>query len=456
MKIFRRILIILILCGVAAGGWLVVQGQAPGQPSDQQRAGRRSNQDQPVPVLASAATIADVPVYIVGVGTVQALNTVTVNTLVNGTLMKVNFKEGQDVKAGDVLALIDPTAYKATLDQAVAKKAYDEALLANARLDLARYANLVKTNAVTTQQYDTQKALVDQDVAQVALDQGAVDNAKAYVDWCTITAPLAGRLGLRLVDQGNIVNTTSTSGIVVITQLQPISVVFSLPQQNLTRINPAFAKGPLSVDAMDADNQTVLDTGKLEVVNNQVDQTTGTVKLKANFPNPKLLLWPGQFVNVRLLIATLPKVVVVPSVAVQRGPNGPFVYVLQPDDTVTLKDVTITQQDEKQAVIASGVQPPDRVVTSGFVQLADRRKVKVADAQPSPNAAKPTGGDGQGEHRGGRAGRDGQAEPGAGRAAQDGQAEPKTGAGTRDVETRGQRERRAAERSAARPPGATP
>jgi multidrug efflux system membrane fusion protein len=419
-------------------------------------------------VLASAATTADVPVYIVGVGTVQALNTVTVNTLVNGTLMKVNFKEGQDVKAGDVLALIDPTAYKATLDQAVAKKAYDEALLANARLDLVRYANLVKTNAVTTQQYDTQKALVDQYVAQVALDQGAIDNAKAYVDWCTITSPLAGRLGLRLVDQGNIVNTTSTTGIVVITQLQPISVVFSLPQQNLTRINPAFAKGALSVDAMDADNQTVLDTGKLEVVNNQVDQTTGTVKLKANFPNPKLLLWPGQFVNVRLLIATLAKVVVVPSVAVQRGPNGPFVYVLQPDDTVTLKDVTITQQDEKQAVIASGVQPPDRVVTSGFVQLADRRKVKVADAQPSPNAAKPAGGDGQGEHRGGRAGRDGQAEPGAGRAgrdgqaepgagraAQEGQAEPKTGGGTRDVETRGQRERRAAERSAARPPGAT-
>jgi len=453
MKILRRFLIILVLGSLAAGAWFVVQGQpqAPGQASGQQRGGGRGNPaDQPVPVLASPAGIADVPVYIVGVGTVQALNTVTVNSLVNGTLLKVNFKEGQDVKAGDVLALIDPTTYKAQLDQAVAKKAYDEALLANARVDLTRYANLVKTNAVTTQQYDTQKALVDQYVAQVALDQGAIDNAKAYVDWCTITAPLSGRLGLRLVDQGNLVNTTNTSGIVVITQIQPISVVFSLPQQTLGKINPAFAQGPLTVDAMDADNQTVIDSGQLVVVNNQVDQTTGTVKLKANFPNPKLLLWPGQFVNVRLLIATLPKVVVVPSVAVQRGPNGPFVYVLQPDNTVAVKEVTITQQDEKQAVIASGVQPPDRVVTSGFVQLADRRKVTVADAQAAPDSTKPAAGDGQGraERDGpGRVGRDGQ-----GRAGRDGQ-----GGGGREGQTRGQRERKpAGDRASTNPPGATP
>jgi multidrug efflux system membrane fusion protein len=375
MKILRRIATVLVLCGLVAGG-AYYYWHLPAQTA--QRTRRTAASDAPIPVRVAPATVADVPVYIVGVGTVRALNMVTVHSLVNGTLIKVNFQEGQDVKQGDVLALIDPTIYKAQLDQQVAKKALDEAQLANAKLDLERYASLVKTNAVTKQQYDTQKALVDQLTAQVKLDQGAIDNAKAYVDWCTIIAPLSGRLGLRLVDQGNIVNTTDASGIVVITQIQPISILFSLPQQHLGKINAAFSKGPLSVDAMEADNKTSIDKGKLTVVNNQVDQTTGTVQLKAEFANPALRLWPGQFVNVRLMTDTLSQVVVVPSAAVQRGPNGPFVYVVQADDTVAMHSVEITQQDEMQTVVASGVKPQDRVVTSGFVQLADGRKVSVA------------------------------------------------------------------------------
>jgi multidrug efflux system membrane fusion protein len=385
MKTVRRLLVIVILCGLAAGGAYYIM--KPGQPA---RTGGRGNIDGPVPVVAAAATTADVPVYLVGVGTVRALNMVTVHTQVNGTLIKVNFQEGQDVKRGDVLALIDPTTYKAQLDQAVAKKALDEAQLANAKLDLERYVKLIKTNAASKQQYDTQVALVAQLTAQVQLDQGAIDNAKAFVDWCTITAPIGGRLGIRLVDQGNIVNTSDLSGIIVITQIQPIAVLFSLPQQHLGRINAAFAAAPLTVETMDADSKNSVDQGKLTVVNNQVDQSTGTIQLKAEFPNPKLRLWPGQFVNVRLQISTIPNAVVVPSSAVQRGPNGEFVYVVQPDDTVKVQRVEVTQQDESVAVIKTGVNTSDRVVISGFVQLADGRKVTTASAA-TPNQGTPEG-----------------------------------------------------------------
>ena len=423
MRIIGRIVAILLVGAIALAVGYAILGQ--GGQSKQRGGGRGGNPDAPVPVQATAARIADVPVYLVGVGTVRALNMVLVRTLVNGTVLKVNFQEGQDVKKGAVLALIDPRIYKAQFDQAVAKKALDEAQLANARRDLVRYENLVKTNAVTKQQYDTQKALVDQFVAQVALDQGAIDNAKAYLDWCTIVAPLDGRLGIRLVDEGNIVNTTDASGIVVLTQIRPISLLFNLPQQVLSRINAAFAEGPLPVDAMDSDNQTVLDQGKLTVVNNQVDQTTGTVQLKAEFPNPKLQLWPGQFVNVRLLINTLPKVVVVPTAALQRGPNNiTFVYVVQPDETVAVRQVSITQQGETETVIASGVQAPERVVVSGFVQLADGRKVTVANAestQPpqigeraiSPPPGNEKGRDGGDGRKGGRRGKASETAPSA-------------------------------------------
>jgi len=377
-------LVALILIGGAAVYWW-----QPAQPQQQQRLGRNfRGDDGPVPVIAAQSRRADVPVYLDGVGTVRALNTVTVRPQVDGKLLSVNYTEGQQVEAGFVLAKIDPVTYQAAYDQVVAKKAQDEATLANARLDLARYARLSSTNAVTQQQYDAQKATVAQLEAQVRLDQAAIDNAKAILDYTSIVAPIAGRTGIRQVDQGNIVHASDATGIVVITQLQPISLLFTLPQQQLGAVNHALAQQPLPVDAFGPDNKTVVETGVLKVVDNQVDQTTGTIKLKAEFPNRDLQLWPGGFVNVRLTINTLKDVVVVPTAAVQRGPRGAFVYVVEPENKVAIRQVSVAQQDESQAVIEKGLEPGTRVVTTGFARLTNGAEVTVTNAEqiPAPSA----------------------------------------------------------------------
>ncbi|HEX8028170.1 MAG TPA: efflux RND transporter periplasmic adaptor subunit, partial [Vicinamibacterales bacterium] len=358
----------------------------------------RTRPDQAIPVLAATPRIEDVPVYLDGVGTVRALNNVTVRAQVNGKLLSVNFKEGQDVKKGDVLAEIDPVIYQAQYDQAVAKKAQDEATLTNARTDLVRYQQLATAKAGSAQQADTQKALVAQLEALVKSDQAAIDNAQATLGYTKIIAPLSGRAGLRQVDQGNIVQTSDATGVVVITQLQPISIQFSLPQQQIVRVNAASAKGPLPVDVFGNDGKTVVDTGAVSGIDNQVDQTTGTVKIKAEFPNANFQLWPGQFVNVRLKVQTLDKAVVVPTAAVQRGPAGTFVYVIGNDDIVTAKTVTVTLQTETNAVIASGITVEDRVVTTGFANLSDGAKVTISkDYQaPTPDLA-PRKREGRGE-----------------------------------------------------------
>jgi multidrug efflux system membrane fusion protein len=329
-----------------------------------------------------------VPVYLDGVGTIRALNTVTVRSQVDGKLLSVNYTEGQQVERGYLLAQIDPTTYQAAYDQAVAKKALDEATLGNARLDLERYNRLVASNSIARQQLDTQKATVAQIEAQVKLDQAQIDNAKAILDYTKILAPIAGRTGIRQVDVGNIIRNSDTNGIVVITQLQPISVLFTLPQQQLGDVNRAIARGTLAVDAFASDNKTVVETGELKVVDNQVDPSTGTIKLKAEFPNGELQLWPGGFINVRLLINTLKQVAVAPTAAVQRGPNGTFVYVVQPDNKVAVQPVTVSQQDEVQAVITNGLEPGQRVVTTGFARLTANAEVVVtnAEAAPSPDA----------------------------------------------------------------------
>jgi multidrug efflux system membrane fusion protein len=360
----------------------------------QKQGGRRGggSGEGPVPVLVAPAALADVPVYLDGVGTVRALNTVTVRPQVEGKLIKVSFKEGQDVERGFVLAEIDPTTYQAQLDQAKAKKAQDEALLANAKRDLERYERLAASTAGTRQQADTQRSMVAQLEAQVRLDQAAIDNAQAYLDYTKITAPLSGRTGIRQIDEGNIVRASDATGIVVITQVRPISVFFNLPQQHLTRLNAAFAKGPLAVEAIGGDDRSLLDRGTLQVVDNQVDQTTGTVRLKAEFPNTNLQLWPGQFVNVRLLIETLPQVVVVPTAAVQRGPAGTFVYVVQ-DNVATMRPVTVSQQDETRSVITAGLKTGEQVVTTGFARLTDGGAVTVesGSAGERPPAERPKG-----------------------------------------------------------------
>jgi multidrug efflux system membrane fusion protein len=276
--------------------------------------------------------------------------------------------------------------YKAQFDQAVAKKAQDEALLANQRLDLLRYQQLAASNAGSKQQADTQRAVVAQQEALVNSDQAAIDNQQAMLGYTKIIAPLSGRAGLRQVDQGNIIHASDITGLVIITQLQPIAVQFSLPQQQIVRVNAASAKGALTVDVFGNDGITVVDSGKLTGIDNQVDPTTGTLKLKAEFPNASFQLWPGQFVNVRLKVDTLAKAVVVPTSAVQRGPAGTFSYVIGDGDIVAAKPVVVTQQNETDAVIASGLSASDRVVTTGFANLADGAKVIVGKDEQTPSA----------------------------------------------------------------------
>jgi multidrug efflux system membrane fusion protein len=391
---------ILLMIALAGAVYYAFSGSTGG--GDQRGRARFSRGSGPVPVLAEAARRADVPVYIEAVGTARALNIVTVRPQVDGKLIEINFKEGQDVKKGDVLARIDPTTYQAQLDQAVAKKAQDEAQLSNARRDLERYERLAATNSINQQQADTQKALVAQLDAQVQSDQAAIDNARAVLGYTTIVAPIDGRTGIRAVDEGNIVRSSDTSGIVVITQIQPISVVFNIPQQNLDQVNAAVEKGALPVDTMRSDTGAVIDHGALTVVDNQVDQSTGTVRLKAELPNKNLQLWPGQFVNVRLLVDTLKQVIVVPTGAVQRGPKGTFAYVIKDDSTVAVREVTVTRQDELQAVIGKGLEPGEKIVTTGFVNLTEGSKISISAPQGGTPAA---GAGGQpGERRNGARG----------------------------------------------------
>jgi membrane fusion protein, multidrug efflux system len=397
------VITLLIIGGLSYLTWTSLQ---------QKGAAKKGPADLPVPVLAASPRIQDVPVYLDGVGAVRALNNVLVRSQVDGKLIAVNFTEGQDVKQGDVLGEIDPVLYKAAYDQAVAKKAQDEAQLVNQRLDLVRYQQLSASNAGTKQQYDTQRAVVAQQEALVQADQAAIDNAQATLSYTKIIAPLSGRAGLRQVDQGNIIHASDTTGLVIITQLQPIAVTFSLPQQQIVRVNAASAKGALAVDVFGNDGVTVVDTGKLTGIDNQVDPTTGTLKLKAEFPNTNFQLWPGQFVNVRLKVDTLLKATVVPTSAVQRGPAGTFSYVIGEGDIATAKPVVVTQQTETDAVVASGLSPSDRVVTTGFANLSDGAKVIVGKDDQAPTADLAP--------RKKRSSRDGQAKDGQGK---DGQGE---------------------------------
>ena len=396
----RTFAIAFILIALAAALYYVFSPSAP----QQRRSGRFAGEG-PVPVLVAPAARADVPVYLDAVGTIKALNTVTVRPQVDGKLLSVNFKEGDDIKKGDLLAKIDPVIYQAQLNQAIAKKAQDEAQLANSKIDLDRYERLAATAAINKQQADTQRALVAQNTALVQADQAAIDNAQAMLGYTTITAPIDGRTGIRMVDEGNYVRSADTnSSIVIITQLQPISVLFNLPQQDLSQVNTAFNISPLNVEAQRSDNDAVIDRGVLRVVDNQVDQTTGTVKLKAEFPNANLQLWPGQFVNIRLLVDTLKQVVVIPTGAVQRGPNGTFVYVVKDDDSVSVRPITVQKQDETQTVVSKGLEAPERVVTTGFVRLTDGTQVAIGSGEApaaQPAGQRPQGQGGARRQRGG-------------------------------------------------------
>jgi membrane fusion protein, multidrug efflux system len=385
----RWVLIVAALLILSVGGiviWRTERGAPPASqtasssPASSSSASSSSNA-QPIPATIGTAERKNVDVYLTGLGIVQAFNTVTIKVRVDGTLDKVLFTEGQDVKEGDVLAQIDPRPFKAALDLAQATKATAQASLDNARLDLHRFQT-AGTLANTQQQIDTQGALVRQLEATVAADQANVEAAQVNLDYTTIKAPLSGRAGIRLVDQGNIVHATDTTGLVVITQLQPISVIFTLPQDQLQEVihQMTSTKTPLKVVAQGRDDQRQLGEGQLELVDNLIDQTTGSVRLKATFPNTDYALWPGQYVNIRLRLQTLPQVVTAPSTAVQRGPNGMFVYVVKPDSTVAMQSVDVGQMTEGTSVINKGLEPGTRIVTAGQYRLQPGSLVASTDA----------------------------------------------------------------------------
>ncbi|MGN8113832.1 efflux RND transporter periplasmic adaptor subunit [Labrys sp. 22185] len=349
------------------------------------RRGRRGSFDGgPLPVLIAEAKTADVPVYLYGVGTVKAYNTVTITPQVSGQIVDMPFREGQDVKKGEVIARIDDSTYKAALDQAIAKRAQDQALLDNAKRDLQRYIGLAASNSVTRQTADTQRSTVAQYEAQLKSDDAAIASAQATLAYTTITAPIDGRAGIRSVDVGNVVQASGSTGLVTLTQLKPIAVLFSVPQQALAEIAPAGGKEPLQVEALRGDNKVLIDTGKLEVVNNEVDASTGTIQLKAIFPNEALGLWPGAFVNAKLKVRTLAGVVVAPTAAIQRGPNGTFVYVLGDDGTAKMRPVTVSQQGDQQVVVDSGLKNGEKIITTGFARLSDGAKVEVSKSGAVP------------------------------------------------------------------------
>ena len=373
-------LCLLVIAAIVYAIWFFPAAAPPAAKHD-------SEAGQPIPVLTAATVAKDVPIYLDGLGTVQAFYTVTMKAMVDGPLVAVNFKEGQDVRKGDVLAQIDPRTYQAALDSAVAKHAQDQAQLANARLDLARYQKLVANNYTSAQQADTAKAQVAQFEALVQQDQAQIDTARTQLSYATITAPIDGRTGIRQVDPGNIVHAADATGMVVITQLQPIAVLFTLPQQALPSVAQAMAAGNAAVLAFAQDEtggaSKLLDSGTLTVLDNQVDPTTGTIKLKAVFPNARHLLWPGGFVSVRLRADTARDAIVVPPSAIQRGPRGPYVFIVDHDRTAKRQLITVGYEDAQDSIVIAGLQAGDTVVTDGASRLSDGSKVSLAKPDAS-------------------------------------------------------------------------
>jgi multidrug efflux system membrane fusion protein len=361
----------------------------PGPPGAPPGGGNRRSamrSDGPVPVLAARVAREDVDLFVEGIGTVQADAMVTVRAQVSGRLLEVRFKEGQDVAEGDVLAVIDPASYQAVYDQAAAKRDQDLADLANARADLDRYERLAKSEAGSRQQADQQRTTVAKLEAQTRVDKAVMDAARIDLDHTQVRAPIAGRTGVRVVDVGNLVSSTDTTGLVSIARIHPISVVFTVPSRELPALLAAKARGDVAVTVVGSDRKSTVETGTVTVIDNQVDTTTGTVKLKASLPNTDTRLWPGQFVDLRVAVAKMASVPTIPSAAVQRAADGAWVYVVGDDDKVKRRTITVRRQDETRAVIADGLADGERVVTTGFARLTDGAAVRV-DAEPATDAA---------------------------------------------------------------------
>jgi membrane fusion protein, multidrug efflux system len=392
----RRKLIIAAVAVVAVVAIVWMVRAAPSAPAKTRGAGLG------MPVVAAGASKGEVKVTYDALGSVTPLATITVKTQVNGQLMRIGYEEGQIVHKGDFLAEIDPRPFEATLKQAEGALARDEALLEEARLDLKRYETLVAQDSIAQQQFDTQKALVHQDEGTVKIDQGVVDTAKVNLLYTHITAPVTGRVGLRLVDPGNTVQTSDSGGVVVITQIDPISVIFSVPEDNEPQIMARMLSGAtLEVAAFDRSGTTLLATGKVSTIDNQIDTSTGTVKLRALFDNKDLKLFPSQFVNARLLIDTLQDAIVVPSSAILRGAPGTYVYVINPDKTVTVRVVKLgPSQGERQSILA-GLEPGESVVVDGSDKLREGAKVTLPGADDAGSSK------GSGDAKGGKHGKGG-------------------------------------------------
>ncbi|MFH5923756.1 efflux RND transporter periplasmic adaptor subunit [Roseomonas xinghualingensis] len=399
-------LVALVLLAGAGGAWWWWQrqeAQAPGGPPNQQAQApqapgpggaarmRRPGNGTAVPVTVAEAERRDVALTVDALGTVVPLESVVVRTQLDGQLMEVNFREGREVTKGDVLAKVDDRNAQAALQQAEAKKAYDQAQLANAKVDLQRYQSLVRNAGATQQQLDTQRAQVAMLEAQVQQDEAAIEQARTQLGFATIRSPLSGRVGIRQVDPGNIVRGSDTNGIVTVTQMAPIGVTFTLPQQELPRLMRALASGPVPVETLPGPGNAPVARGTLLTVDNSVDPTTGTIKAKAIFPNEDRALWPGAFVNLRLRIEVVPQATVVPLVSIQRGPEGAYAFVVKQDRTVEQRPVTIGQTTQMDAVVQAGLQPGERVVTSGGLRLSAGTAVAIADdkAPSSPQAPRP-------------------------------------------------------------------
>src|SRR5450631_2697836 len=342
-----------------------------------------------IAVDTAAANHTDVPIYLQGLGTVQAFYTVTVTARVDGELEKVGFVEGQTVHKGDLLAQIDPRPSRAAYEQAVATKAKDAAQLANAKRDFERYTLLQPQDLASKQTVDTQRAMVDQLTAQLQVDQAQIDSTRTQLDYTRITSPINGRTGIRLVDPGNIVRAADTTGIVVVTQVQPIAVIFTLPEEALESVTAALAAGPVKVATVTRSGGAALDEGTLQLIDNQITSATGTLKLKAIFGNTHNALWPGQFVNARVLIRTDRKATTIPTAAVQLGPNGPFTYVVKSDSTVEVRLLKIGEESDGMTIVTGGLALNERVVTSNQYRLQAGTLVRSTAADASGAAVKP-------------------------------------------------------------------
>jgi multidrug efflux system membrane fusion protein len=380
------VLLGLIMAGLFLTGWIVLAAQKP----------NTQRTSTPVSVSVVQATVQDVPLSIGAIGAVLPWQGVVIHTQVNGKLLKAPFREGAYVKAGDVLAEIDPAPYRAMLMQAQGALKRDQAMLDEARLDLKRYQTLAAQDSLPRQQVDQQASLVKQDEGVVLVDQGVLAAAEVNVRYCRITSPLTGRVGVRLVDPGNIVSTTDATGIVIVNQITPIAVTFTVPQgdfQRLSDVSNGFSR-PLLTTALSQETGAPLGSGELGIADNKVDPSTGTVEMKARFPNAGHTLWPGQFVNVRLTLQTLPQSTVIPAAAVNQGPHGPFAYVVGADSKATMRPLMIAATQDALAIVKSGLKPGDRVVIDGQMSLKPGAAVSVHDGGPRGAGSENDGGKG--------------------------------------------------------------